>query len=103
MVSDSTEVGLSTSMVVSTVLWSVDVASEPEVVGGVVGGSVVGLEVSGCVVVEGEGDAMVALPAHLRVSTACTGQNWSGRIMYVSSSTRDSDWLGAVKLPFTTI
>ena len=58
MVSDSTEVGLSTSMVVSTVLWSVDVVSEPEVVGGGVGGSVVVLEVSGCVVVEGEGGAM---------------------------------------------
>ena len=58
---------------------------------------------SGCVVVEGEGGAMVGLPAHLLTSTACNGQNWSGRIMYVSSSTRDSDWLGAVKLPFTTI
>ena len=58
---------------------------------------------SGCVVVEGEGGAMVALPAHLLTSTACTEHRWSGIIMYTSSPTRVSDWLGAVKLPFTTI
>ena len=45
-------------------------------------GSVVRLEVSGCVVVEGEGGAMVALLAHLLTSTACTGQKlgWENNV-----------------------